>query len=343
MKILKITGKNRASVIFILLLIPLLAYLSLATYAGTPIGKTQASHTVDIPRGASFMEIVDILDEAGLIKHRLLFYLLAISQRANGRMKAGEYEFTDAITPLEIVNKMVRGDIKGYLVTFPEDLDLREVAARLAAYKLVDEKRFMTLATDKEFLSSLGLQVPSLEGYLFPDTYRLDRSMETRGVIRIMVNQFRKKVSPQMLNRAKELGFTTQEFITLASLIGKESGNKEEKPLISAVFHNRLKKGMKLQSDPTAVYDVSNFRGTITKRALLNDTPHNTYRINGLPPTPIANPGLDSLQAALNPAPVDYLYFVSKNNGTHSFSSNFNAHNQAISKYRDNKGETKSE
>ena len=193
MKISKITEKTRTTVLFLLLLVPLLAFLLLLGYAATPVGKDHDSQTVDIPRGASFIEIVNILDGAGLIKHRLLFCLLAISQRANGHMKAGEYEFTEATTPLTIIRKMVRGDIKGYLVTFPEDLDLREVAARLAAYKLVDEKRFMTLATDEEFLTSIGLQVPNLEGYLFPDTYRLDRSMETRGVIRIMVNQFRKR------------------------------------------------------------------------------------------------------------------------------------------------------
>lgn len=343
MKIFKITRPNRASVLFTLLLIPLLAYLALVTYGGTPVSKGRASYTIDIPRGASFLEIVDILDATGLIKHRLLFCLLAVSQRAAGRMKAGEYEFTEAMTPLEIINKMIRGDIKGYRVTLPEDLNLREIAARLAAYKLVDEKRFMTLAADRDFLNSLGIQASSLEGYLFPDTYLLDRSIETRGIIKIMVDQFWKKVTPQMLSQARTLGFTTQEFVTLASLIGKESGDKGEKPLISAVFHNRLKKGMKLQSDPTAVYDVSNFCGVITRKDLLNNTPHNTYRINGLPPTPIANPGLDSLQAALHPAPVDYLFFVSKNNGTHSFSSNLAAHCQAISRYRDNKGDDEAE
>ena len=343
MKISKITEKTRTTVLFLLLLVPLLAFLLLLGYAATPVGKDHDSQTVDIPRGASFIEIVDILDGAGLIKHRLLFCLLAISQRANGHMKAGEYEFTEATTPLTIIRKMVRGDIKGYLVTFPEDTSLSEVATRLAAYNLVDEKRFMRLATNQEFINSLGIDSTSLEGYLFPDTYLLDRSMESREVIKIMVKRFWKKVTPQMLERARELGFTTQKFVTLASMIGKETADKEEKALISAVFHNRLKKGMKLQCDPTAVYDVSNFRGTVTKRDLLNDTPHNTYRIYGLPPTPIANPGLDSLQAALNPAPVGYLYFVSKNNGTHSFSSNFNAHNQAVSRYRDNKEETNPE
>ncbi len=334
MKLFKIIRKKRLSIFFFLLLIPLFSYLSLLNYAESPLGESHVAHTIDIPKGTSFSRIVDVLDEAGLVKHRLLFYLLASSQHAAGHIRAGEYELASSMTPLEVIKKMVRGDIKGYLLTFPEDLPLKEFAARLASHKLVDEKTFMRLAADRDFLATLGIEGPSLEGFLYPDTYLLDRSMETRGIIRIMVSQFWKKVTPEMQKRAKELGFTISDFVTLASMIGKESGDKEEKPLISAVFHNRLKKGMKLQSDPTAVYDLINFNGIIKKKDLQNNTVHNTYHISGLPPGPIANPGVDSLQAALYPAAVDYLYFVSRKDGTHQFSSNFTAHNEAISKYK---------
>jgi len=337
MKLPKIKRINIFSIIFILLFVLLFSFVSLANYAGTPVNESKAVYTVDVPRGASFARIVDILYDAGIIKYRPLFYLLAFTQQAAGRIKAGEYEFTNSSTPLEMINKMIRGDIKAYLVTFPEDITLKEVAARLATYRLADEETFLKLSRNRDFLTSLGIEGDSLEGYLYPDTYLLDRSMETRGVIRIMVRQFWKKVTPELRARARQRGFTIQELVTLASIIGKESGNKEEKPLIAAVFNNRLKKGMKLQSDPTAVYGLPDFSGAIKRRHLNNSTPHNTYYIKGLPPTPIANPGLDSLRAALDPAPVNYLYFVSQNDGTHYFSSDFSAHNEAVSRYQNNK------
>jgi UPF0755 protein len=334
MKVFNITGKKRLFIFFFLLLIPLFSYLSLLNYAANPLGESHVPHTIAIPKGTSFSRIVDVLDEAGLVKHRLLFYLLAFSQRAAGHIRAGEYELASSMTPLEIIKKMVRGEIKAYLITFPEDLTLKEFAARLASYKLADEKIFMRLATDQDFLTTLGIEGISLEGFLYPDTYLLDRSMETTEIIRIMVSQFWKKVTPEMQKRAKELGFTISNVVTLASMIGKESGYKEEKPLISAVFHNRLKKGMKLQSDPTAVYDLINYNGIITRKDLQNSNIYNTYHISGLPPGPIANPGIDSLQAALYPAAVNYLFFVSRKDGTHQFSENFADHNEAISKYK---------
>lgn len=334
MKLFKIMCKKKLTILFWVVLVFLFSCLSLLYYAKSPSVDLYTAYTVDIPKGTGFYKIVEILHEKGLVKHRLLFYLLAFSQNAAGHIRAGEYELANSMSPLEILRKLVRGEIKGYSVTFPEDITLKEVAARLAAYKLVDEKAFMGIASDQEFLASLGIEGTSLEGFLYPDTYLLDRSMETREIIRRMVSQFWKRVTPEMHNRAKESGFTIAEFVALASIIGKESGNKEEKPLISAVFHNRLKKGMKLQSDPTAVYDLHNGSGIIKKRHLQNNTPYNTYRISGLPPGPIANPGIDSLQAALYPAQVNYLYFVSKKDGTHYFSANFTAHNEAISRYQ---------
>jgi UPF0755 protein len=152
--------------------------------------------------------------------------------------------------------------------------------------------------------------------------------------MRIMVNQFWKKVTPEMIKRAEEMDMTPSEFVTLASIIGKETGYKEEKKFVSAVFHNRLKKGIRLQSDPTAIYDLKQYSYTVKRRHLDIDSPYNTYKINGLPPGPIANPGIDSLRAALDPAPVNYLYFVSNNDGTHQFSSTLIAHKQAVLKYQ---------
>ncbi|HOG07456.1 MAG: endolytic transglycosylase MltG [Syntrophales bacterium] len=316
-------------ILLLALFVPFYVY-----HTNTAVAPETRTVTVDIPQGTGFFGATDILDRAGLIKNRPLYYVLVIGKQAHRQIRAGEYEFTTAMTPRQIVKKLVKGEIKHHRVTIPEDLTLREIAERLAEHKLADPEQFIALAHDRKFLASLDIDAASAEGYLFPDTYLLDRTMSQREIMRLMVREFRKRVTPDMIVRAEALGMTMGEWVTLASLIGKESGCRSEKPLISAVFHNRLKKGMKLQSDPTAVYDLAHFNGTITRRHLRRRVPHNTYWIAGLPPGPIANPGLDSLKAALEPAPVDYLYFVSNNNGSHYFSSTLLAHRQAIVKYQ---------
>jgi UPF0755 protein len=312
----------------------LIGSLFLFGYAKRPIDDRAVVATVYIPKGASFIEIVDILDQAGMVKNRLLFSSLALFKGVAGQIKAGEYELATSMSPNEITDKLFEGDIKIHEVTIPEDFTLKQIADRLVAENLVSEKNFISVTTDPVFLASLKIDAASAEGYLYPDTYEFNRGMTTREIVSTMVNQFWGKITPQMIERAKELGMTTKEFVTLASLIGKETGHEEEKAQVSAVFHNRMKKGMRLQSDPTAIYSLHEYQNVVKRRHLDNDTPYNTYKIRGLPPGPIANPGIDSLQAALYPASVNYLYFVSKNDGTHIFSSNLAAHTQAILKYQ---------
>ena len=245
----------------------------------------------------------------------------------------GEYEINTLLTPLAMIDKLMRGEVKEHKVLIPEDFSMQEIVARLDSEKLINREIFFELARDKDFLKSLNINAESIEGYLFPDTYYFNRSMNTRQIMKRMVNRFWEKVTPEMIKKAQELGFNTQQFVTFASLIGKESGNDAEKPFISAVFRNRLKKKMRLQSDPTAVYDLDSFNGKVLRSHLKRNSPYNTYVIRGLPPGPIANPGLTSLQAALNPAPVKYLYFVSKKDGSHFFSASLNEHNQAVYRY----------
>jgi UPF0755 protein len=330
-------GRKR---ILLLLLVLFLTGAAFYRYATTPVNLQAAAGTVNIPKGSGFFRITEILNDAGLVGNRPFFWVLALGKRVEKHIRAGEYELTGAMTPSAILNKLVRGEIKVYPVTLPEDITLNEVARRLSVFKLINEKDFATLVVDRSFLASLDIEADSIEGYLYPDTYRFDRSMTTQEILRILVENFWKEVTPEMRKRAKEIGLTQTQWVTLASIIGKESGNKDEKELISAVFHNRLGKGMKLQSDPTAVYNLEQ-DGTHVKTVLLkhlkSDTPYNTYRINGLPPGPIANPGIDSLRAALYPAKVDYLYFVAKNDGSHDFSANLAAHNSAVSKYQINR------
>lgn len=324
---------------FFLLLLGGTVFLLVASFlyfSLSPVDSRYITSTVDIPKGTSFKQIVDILQEKGLVKSKSLFYALAVLKQANRQIRAGEYELASSMSPDEIIDRLVKGMIKGYKVTIPEDWDLQEIADLLASrdLRLVDRKAFLAAARDPELLRSLNIQGTSAEGYLFPNTYIFDRSMGPQEIIKDMVHHFWKVFKPEMRKRAEEMGLTVQEAVTLASLIGKETGYRNEKTLISAVFHNRLQKEMRLQCDPTAVYDLERFNGMVKRSHLRRKSPYNTYMIDGLPPGPIANPGADSLQAALHPAAVNYLYFVSKNDGTHQFSRNFLAHREAIVKYR---------
>lgn len=302
-------------------------------YSFSPIDKKNVNVVVDIPTGSSFWKSVEILDKAGLIKNRFFFYNLAVIKRARLKIRAGEYEINTLISPWRMINKLVRGEVKVYKIVVREDLPFRDIAGILEKDKLINKELFFDLARDKEFLESLNIKAESIEGYLFPDKYFFTRSMNTRRIMQIMVENFRKKVTPDMIQRAKNIGLSESQFITFASMIGKESGSDSEKPFIAAVFYNRIRKGMRLQSDPTAVYDLDSFEGKVLRSHLKRQSLYNTYLIKGLPPGPIANPGLDSLKAVLNPAPVDYLYFVSKNDGTHHFSSSLIEHNQAVKHY----------
>jgi peptidoglycan lytic transglycosylase G len=301
-------------------------------FSSTDSGKETV--TVDIPKGTSFLQSVNLLEDAGLVKHKYLFYGLVILRNAHRQIRAGEYEMSASMSPMDIINKLVKGDVKLYKVTIPEDFTMREIAARLASDKLVDEKVFLSLAKDTKLLTELDIEGKSVEGYLYPETYHFDKLTGAKAIIETMVTQFRKRFTPEMEKRAKELGMTPHQVVTLASLIGKETGNEKEKPQVSAVFHNRLSKKMKLQSDPTSVYDLESFDGAVKKKHLLRRSPYNTYVIDGLPPGPIANPAIDSLKAALYPAPGNYLYFVSNNDGSHNFSSSLAAHNRAVTKYQ---------
>jgi len=184
------------------------------------------------------------------------------------------------------------------------------------------------------FIKSLGIEAKTLEGYLYPDTYYFPRWTKAEDVVKAMVNHLRQVYTPEMHAQSEALRMTEVQVLTLASIIEKETGHDAERPLISAVFHNRLRKGLPLQSDPTVIYGIPNFNGNLTRADLARPTPFNTYRIAKLPPGPIASPGVKSIQAALNPAPVKYLFFVSKNDGTHQFSATLGEHNRAVERYQ---------
>ena len=293
--------------------------------------------TVYIPRGAPFAQVVNLLEQNGLVRSRLLFRVMGYVSNAPQRIKAGEYELTRAMTPAEILRKLVDGEVKKHPIVVPEGFTLRKIAARLAAEGLAGEKEFLRLARDGTVLASLGIPGPSAEGFLFPDTYSFDRGMDAAAILQKMAGQFRTKVTAQMIDEAKAQGFTLLQWVTLASIIEKETGLKSEMPLVAAVFRNRLKRKMPLQSDPTVIYGIEDFDGNLTRRHLERQNPYNSYLNRGLPPGPICSPGLDALQAALNPAPVHYLYFVSRNDGSHQFSETLPEHSRAVRKFQINR------
>ncbi len=307
------------------------------TFSIPPSVKEKQFEIVMIPAGATMKDVADLLHERNLIRHKVLFSLVARLRGADTQIKSGEYQLSNQMLPLQILGKLIRGEQVKYSVTVPEGFTLAQIAELYAAMKMADKETFIALANNPQFIATLGIEEETLEGRLFPDTYKFVRNISEEHIIRRMVRRFDALFSEKMKARAEALGFSVQEIITLASMIEKETADGTEKPLISAVFHNRLARKMRFQCDPTVIYGMNNFTGRLTKEDLGTYTPYNTYVIKGLPPSPISNPGLESIMAALYPADVDYLYFVSKNDGTHHFSKTLAEHNQAVSLYQSRK------
>jgi len=302
-----------------------------------PPSNMVTAKMIFIKKGTHLKKVSEILEQEKIIKNRHFFILLTTALGKKTKIRAGEYEFHTRMLPLDVLDALVKGQAKCHLVTIPEGYTLSQVAQLLEDLDLTEKKGFLQKATSPDLINSLGLSQlagPTLEGYLFPDTYHLFREMDPEEVIQIMVQRFKKVFGPELADRGSELGISEREAVILASMIEKETPLPEEKPLISAVFHNRLKMKIPLQSDPTVIYGIKNFNGNLTKGHLMRPTPYNTYLMAGLPPTPICNPGKDSLLAAVHPASVPYLYFVSKNDGSHYFSSNIQEHNRAVWKFQ---------
>ena len=290
---------------------------------------------VVIPQGVPFKGVARILDEGGLLRSPTGFYLMARLMGVTERVQAGEYELSTTMLPLVILHKLVTGDVMKYRITIPEGYTVRQIALRLQELGIIEgQEQFLSLAFSPDLAAGLGIEAKGVEGYLFPDTYLLPKGVSASDIIKTMVGKFKRVYEPDFSRRAAELGMTDREVVILAAIIEKETGVSEERPLISAVFHNRLKRGIPLCSDPTVIYGIPDFDGNLKKRDLERRTPYNTYLKKGLPPGPIANPGRSSLLAALYPAPVQYLYFVSRNDGSHYFSTTLREHNEAVWQYQ---------
>ncbi len=335
---MKNTRTRIESAVIIVLTIFVLAGIHFTIAFLSPVSRDFKVKTVMVEKGASFRAVALSLEKEGLIRDAGGFSFAAKFFGAYKKIRAGEYELSPSMTPVAILDALTKGRVKRYAVTIPEGFNVRDAASAIAATGLIAEKEFVAKAMDARFAASLGIDGATLEGYLFPDTYHLERGQSVEDMLVMMVDRFKKVYGAEFAEEAKEKGFTMKKLITLASIIEKETGAASERPAISSVFQNRLKKRIRLQSDPTVIYGIKDFDGNLTKRHLLTPTPYNTYTNFGLPPGPIANPGKASIRAALNPAKEEYLYFVSMNNGAHYFSKSLREHNNAVNTYQRKRG-----
>ena len=290
---------------------------------------------IDIPDGATFRQVADLLTNERLIISRWGFLLLGRLTWSDRRIIPGEYALHAGMRPRDILNKLRSGQVVLHPVRIPEGFTIAQIAEVLEQKGLTVTKEFLGLTHDRDFIrTAFELDVPNLEGYLFPDTYHVPRRAKAKDIITMLMDGLWRTFTPEWRARAHDIQMSVHEVLTLASVIEKETGVDRERELVSSVFHNRLQRHMPLQSDPTVIYGMTLFDGNLKKRDIDKVSPYNTYRVVGLPPGPIANPGAHSIRAALFPVPTSYLYFVSRNNGTHEFSSTLAEHNRAVEKYQ---------
>ena len=311
--------------------------LYLAFHPRARLGFTeQPPRTVEIPAGIPAREVAARLKAEGVVPNRWLFLTLAALRGTADTLKAGEYQFPAEMGVLDVLVAMEEGRVLLHRVTIREGATSREIAALLHQQGLADRDRFLAVVSAPIAASRVDAEATMLEGYLFPDTYYFSKGLREEVIIEKMVARFSRAFPLGEEIRARSLGMTRHEIVTLASIVKREAVTEEEKPIIAAVFHNRLKRKMLLQADPTVLYGREKPRSSRITYADLRSArnPYNTYVHPGLPPGPIANPGESALRAALYPADVGYLYFVSKNDGTHHFSKSFAEHHRAVRRYQ---------
>ena len=308
-------------------------------YAKEPASEDASPVMTDIESGQSFEEIVDVLHAKGLILRPAKFKTFARLKKYDRGIKAGLYMLSASMSPEEILKVLVKGKTHHFRLTVPEGFGISQIAETLEDAGLADPEKFLSVAQDEAFAKSLGIDADSLEGYLFPDTYFLRKGVSPERLAETMVARFRQVFDPLWETRPDGYKYSVHETVTLASIIEKETGVADERPLISSVFHNRMNRNMRLESDPTVIYGIKDFSGNLTRKDLKTPAPYNTYTIKGLPPGPIASPGLESLRAAIFPARSKYLFFVAKNDRTHHFSVDYKEHVKAVRKYQLGNGE----
>jgi len=302
-----------------------------------PTGNMSEPVVVRIKKGDTLMKTAVNLKELGAIKDERIFIAVAKIVGVERTIRTGEYEITPEMSPKDILFLILTGRVVEYPVTIPEGYNVYQISELLGGLEFVDEATFLSLITDKDFMAKFEIDVDAsnMEGYLFPDTYNLNRGMDEKEIVTLMVKRYFVVFEEERGKSETLTGLTDYEILILASIVEKEARADDERPLISAVFVNRLKKRMKFDSCATVIYGMwDDFNGNLTRAHLETMTPYNTYLFSGFPPGPICNPGRAAIRAALNPADCDYLYFVSKNDGTHYFSASLSEHNRAVYLYQ---------
>lgn len=288
---------------------------------------------VEISPGSGSRAIGRALAHAGVVRDEWTFRMAVYLTGTARELKAGEYRFAGPASPKDVARKLVRGAVYLRPVTFPEGLTVKEMARVFESRGLGAAQAFVLAASDPAALRALDPAAKDLEGYLFPETYNLARRAEARILVGLMAARFLEVFDDGLRRDAESQGRLVREVVTLASLVEKETAMPDERPIVAAVYLNRLRIGMGLQCDPTVIYALERagkYTGNLTRQDLRFDSPYNTYRYAGLPPGPIAAPGKASLEAVLRPARVDYLYFVSRNDGSHVFATTLSEHNRNV-------------
>jgi UPF0755 protein len=297
---------------------------------------------IQVTEGMSLKTVAGILQKEGIIRYRGYFEIIGRLEGISRKVSIGYYGLNTNMSMWEVLDALRKGKIIEYEVVVPEGYNIYQIGWTLTGTPLLsDPNKFIKLAKNKEYVHSLGIEADTLEGYLFPDTYYLPKGIKFEDIARKMVQRYKAVFVDSYRSRAKELGFTEHQIITLASIVEKEAKVSSERKLIAAVYYNRLKQGMRLQADPTAVYGTKAWITKVTANDLRRNSPYNTYLRKGLPPGPIANPGQGAILAVLYPDNVDYLYFVAQGDGSHYFSKDFDEHEKAIGRYKSNKKRAK--
>lgn len=312
--------------------------LLLLLYAGIelflPVQTSNQNIEIEIPKGSTFRQTVEILRSQNLIRDKRIFRVFGRLTGVDRRIRAGYYSLWTGMNPLEILKVLRKGRIIEYELKILEGDSLPEITSAFAKTGIISAEEFMELSKDTDLLATHNIKAPSIEGYIYPDTYFIPKGMDAEEALDIMISKMREKLTDTLNARAQELGMTENAILTLASIIEKEAVVDSERELISAVYHNRLRKKMLLQADPTAIYGVKSSKERIFLSDLRRNTAYNTYVIKGLPPGPIASPSIKSITAALYPANVTYIYFVAQDDRSHTFSETGAQHEAAVKRYR---------
>lgn len=331
---------KRLFFLLFLLLIIFLIYLSSEKYIEYQIFKSYGVKGkvvfLEIKRGMGLKNSAELMRKNGVIKKEIFFLLGHLIFFKGKTIKAGEYKFELPVSTYEVLRKIVNGEVFLHSVTIPEGSSIEDIGEILEKENLVDKKDFKRACKNSELVADFKINPPDLEGFLFPDTYFFQKGIEPEKIIEVMVRRFKEKTR-EYIKLAESAGYDFYKVVILASLIEKETGIPSERPLISSVFHNRLRKGIPLQCDPTVIYAMKKegrFFAPLKGEDLSFPSPYNTYIHKGLPPGPICNPGIHSIESALNPSKTNYLYFVSNGDGTHTFSSDLSSHNRAVRNYK---------